>query len=169
MAIERAARLAPVLWVLLAVFCLRVMGQALVAFAGATWLPPMRHWYSGLIAYPYLLASQILIIVLMSKANVDFTRGRGWCARPNPALGRWGHAFGWLYLSSMILRYAITWTLLIPVTFHCVLATYMILVGRYHITAPADRAAREVQEDPRSQRDGPGDRLRARNPREQPY
>ncbi|MGH3117384.1 MAG: hypothetical protein ACRDQ2_09785, partial [Gaiellales bacterium] len=160
MATPDPRRLAPVLWLLLALFCLRVLGQVLVAFAGVTWLPSMRHWYSGLISYPYLLTSQILMIAGMSKVNADFTRGQGWFARPNPAFGRWALVFGWLYLSSMILRYAITRTLLIPVTFHCILATYVILIGRYHrppdrlsrrgeavAAAAADRAAGQIEED----------------------
>jgi hypothetical protein len=132
MTLTSARRLALVLWILYALFFLRVFGQVLVAFAGVTWLPPMRHWYSGLIAYPYLLASQIAMLAGMVKVNADFTRGDGWFARPNPALGRVAYWFGWLYLSSMILRYAITRTLIIPVTLHCVLAIYLILIGRYH-------------------------------------
>jgi hypothetical protein len=127
-----ARRLAPVLWFLFALFFLRVLGQLLVAFAGVTWLLPMRYWYSGLISYPYLLASQIVMLAGMTKINADFTRGDGWWARPNAAIGRAAFWFGWLYLSSMILRYAITRTLLIPVTLHCVLAIYLILIGRYH-------------------------------------
>src|SRR2546422_879323 len=57
-------RLAPALWALLALFVLRVSGQALVAFLGVPWLPPMREWYSGLLAYPLLLPSQLLIILV---------------------------------------------------------------------------------------------------------
>jgi len=127
-----ARRLAPVLWLLSGLFFLRVVGQVLVAFAGVTWLPSMRHWYSGVISYPYLLTSQILMLAGMLKVNADFTRGDGGFARPNRTFGRIAVPFGWLYLSSMILRYAITRTLLIPVTLHCVLAIYLILFGRYH-------------------------------------
>jgi hypothetical protein len=134
MATTPARRLAPVLWLLFGLFFLRVLGQVLVAFAGVTWLPSMRHWYSGLISYPYLLTSQILMLAGLVKVNADFTRGDGWFARPNRTLGRIALPFGWLYLSSMVLRYAITRTLLIPVTLHCVLATYVILFGRYHLT-----------------------------------
>jgi hypothetical protein len=134
-------RLFPVLWLLFGLFFLRVLGQVLVAFAGVTWLPSMRHWYSGLISYPYLLASQIVMLAGMVKVNVDFTRGDGWFVRRNPALGRVANWFGWLYLTSMILRYAITRTLIIPVTLHCVLAIYLILIGRHHRAAVPDEAA----------------------------
>lgn len=46
------------LWTLLALFALRVAGQALVAFSDVRFLPPMQAWYSGLMPYPYLLPSQ---------------------------------------------------------------------------------------------------------------
>lgn len=42
-------RHAPLLWILLFLFCLRVLGQILVAFAGVTFLPPMEDWFSGAI------------------------------------------------------------------------------------------------------------------------
>jgi hypothetical protein len=127
-----AKRLAPVLWVLFGLFFLRVLGQVLVAFAGVTWLPPMQRWYSGLISYPYLLTSQVVMLACMARVNVDFTRGGGRFTRPNPTVGKWSLVSGWLYLTSMILRYAITRTLLIPVTLHCVLAIYLIVIGQYH-------------------------------------
>jgi hypothetical protein len=142
-----AQRLAPILWFLFTLFFLRVLGQVLVAFAGVTWLPPMRYWYSGLISYPYLLASQIVMLAGMSKINADFTRGDGWFARPNPARGRVTLWFGWLYLSSMILRYAITRTLLIPVTLHCVLAVYLILIGRYLRAVSPNEAEASYHQD----------------------
>ena len=45
-------------------------------------LPPMEHWYSGLMPYEYLLPAQIaLIVVLMTKICVDFTRRRGFFVR----------------------------------------------------------------------------------------
>src|SRR5437870_1623254 len=66
------------LWLLLALFCLRVGGQMLVAFAGVTWLPPMEEWFSGLIPYPWLLASQFVIIALFAWIALDMSRGRGY-------------------------------------------------------------------------------------------
>lgn len=143
-----ARRLSPVLWFLFALFFLRVLGQVLVAFAGVTWLPSMRHWYSGLISYPYLLASQIVMLAGMVKVNTDFTRSGGWFARPNRALGEIAVWFGWVYLSSMILRYAIMRTLPIPVTLHCVLAIYLILIGRYHRVYRATDTESHLQRAP---------------------
>ena len=64
----------PLLWALLTLFVLRVAGQAMVAFWGAPWLPPMERWYSGLLPYPLLLPAQIVIIVLMAKICSDSRR-----------------------------------------------------------------------------------------------
>ena len=44
----------------MALFVLRVLGQALVAFFDVSFLPSMPHWYSGLMRYEYLLPSQLL-------------------------------------------------------------------------------------------------------------
>lgn len=138
---ETPQSLAPWLWLLLAAFCLRVLGQMLVAFLEVPWLPPMEAWYSGLMPYPYLLPSQILIIVLYGKVCLDFTRGQGFFARPRVAFGRGLLVFGYVYFAAMVLRYIIRMSLhpearwlggSIPIVFHWVLAAFIILFGRYH-------------------------------------
>lgn len=136
------------LWALLAAFCLRVLGQALVAFAQVTWLPPMEAWYSGLLPYQYLLPSQLFIILLFSKVCVDFTRGHGFFMRPHAAFGRGVLTFGYLYLTAMVLRYVIRMSLYpeerwfggaIPIFFHWVLAAFIIALGHYHRTRMSER------------------------------
>lgn len=128
-------------WILLFAFCCRVLGQALVAFLHVAWLPPMEAWYSGLLPYPYLLPSQILIIALYTKVCLDFTRGGGYFVRTQPMFGRGVLWFGYVYLAAMILRYVIRMTLYpearwfggtIPIVFHWVLASFIIAFGRYH-------------------------------------
>jgi len=54
----------------------------LVAFLDVDFLPPMEAWYSGLMPYEYLLPSQILLIVVMTKICLDFTRQQGFFYRP---------------------------------------------------------------------------------------
>jgi hypothetical protein len=145
-------RLAPLLWALLGLFVLRVIGQALVVFLRVSWLPPMREWYSGLLSYPLLLPAQLLIVLLLGAVCRDFTRGRGWFVTPRPRLGRWATWLGSIYLGAMIVRYAIWMTLhpdarwlggTLPIVFHCVLATFVILFGRHHRggTTPAPTGA----------------------------
>jgi hypothetical protein len=119
------------LWTLLALFVLRVAGQAMVAFAGVQWLPPMERWQSGLLPYELLLASQILIIVLMAQICVDFTRSRGFFVQPRRFFAVYWLGFGWIYLAGMLVRFAIQGPT-IPVFFHWILAGFVIAVGLWH-------------------------------------
>jgi hypothetical protein len=132
---------APWLWLLLALFVGRVVGQLLVAYTAATWLPPMPEWYSGLLPYSLLLPAQVLIIGLLAKICIDVSRGRGFFVEPRPVFGRPVLLFGYLYLAVMVIRYPIRMYLhpearwfgqTIPIFFHWILATYVILFGHYH-------------------------------------
>ena len=134
-------RLAPWLWLLLFAFVLRVAGQMLVAFGGVGWLPPMDAWMSGLLPYPYLLPSQVVIIVLCAKVTLDFTRGCGWFVETRRVFGRGVLYFGYLYFAGMVARYVIRMSLYpderwfggtIPIFFHFVLAWFIILFGLWH-------------------------------------
>jgi hypothetical protein len=119
------------LWTLLGLFVLRVLGQALVAFAGVQFLPPMQAWYSGLMPYEFLLPAQILLIVLMTWICIDFTRRRGPFHAPRRLFAVYWLWFGWLYLAVMLGRF-VWFGLSIPVVFHWVLAAFMIAVGLSH-------------------------------------
>lgn len=134
-------KLAPFLWTLLFLFILRVTGQLLVANGYAPFLPPMEEWFSGAVPYPKLLCSQILIIILLSKVCVDFIRNQGFFVTPHRKLGIGLLTFGSLYLGIMIVRYVIRMSLypherwiggLIPIFFHWILATFLLIVGTYH-------------------------------------
>ncbi|HEU4350304.1 MAG TPA: hypothetical protein VFR66_00355 [Burkholderiales bacterium] len=123
---------AGVLWLLLAFFLLRVLGQALVAFFDVGFLPPMASWYSGLMPYEYLLPAQIAIVALMAKISVDFTRRSGFfydAKKPFATVWLW---FGYLYLAAMLARALLLWDRPIPILFHWVLAAFVIIVGRSH-------------------------------------
>lgn len=133
--------LAARLWMLLGLFVLRVAGQALVAFRAVDFLPPMAQWYSGLLPYKVLLPTQIALIVLMVKICRDFTRGDGIFVAPRRFFASYWLNFGYLYLAVMVARYPIQMVLLpesrwfggvIPIVFHWVLATFVILVGLHH-------------------------------------
>jgi hypothetical protein len=68
---------AAALWLLLALFAGRVLGQLAVALDAAALLPPMEEWQSGLLAYPVLLASQVFLPAGLGTICVQFSRGRG--------------------------------------------------------------------------------------------
>jgi uncharacterized protein len=127
----------PLLWALLALFVLRVAGQAMVAFWGVPWLPPMERWYSGLMPYPLLLPAQIAIIVLMAKVCADFTRRWGFFVQPRRFFAGPWLWFGWIYLGAMLLRLPAQLLFkpaapVIPIPFHWVLAGFVIAVGLWH-------------------------------------
>src|SRR5712692_6838903 len=83
-AIRPAPREAWVLWSLSVLFLLRVVGQVLVVFVGVTFLPPSPEWYSGLLPYPLLLPVQVVILILMARANSSVTLRRGFFTTPHP-------------------------------------------------------------------------------------
>jgi putative CocE/NonD family hydrolase len=133
------------LWLLLALFCLRVLGQILVALFSVSFLPPMEEWFSGVISYPPLLVSQFLIILLFGKICLDYTRGRGYFTQPRPVLGTWLTVIGSTYLAVMIIRYVMRMSLYpherwtggsIPIFFHWVLATFILVFARHHKRHP---------------------------------
>ena len=137
-----AKRLAPFLWGLFFLFILRVIGQILVVLDLVDFLPPMEEWQSGLLPYKYLLASQIIIILFYGKICRDFSRGKGFFAVPFKKLGKGFMIFGAVYFISMVIRYILQMIIYpetrwfggtIPIFLHFVLATFLILVGKYHL------------------------------------
>jgi hypothetical protein len=121
-----------VLWILLALFTLRVLGQLLVVAGVAPFLPPIDEWQSGLLPYPMLLASQILILGLLVTVCVQFTRGNGYFVRPNRRLATPLWIAGWIYAIGMVGRYALLGRDAIPVVFHIVLASFLLVVADHH-------------------------------------
>jgi hypothetical protein len=111
---------------------MRVAGQALVAFFDAGFLPPMEDWYSGLMPYQYLLPAQILIIAVLAKICVDFTRRRGLFFEPRKFFSTVWLWFGYVYLLAMIARAIFLWDHPLPIVFHWVLAAFVIAVGHSH-------------------------------------
>lgn len=133
---------AVLLWVLLALFVLRVVGQVVVALAHPRWLPPMREWYSGLLPYPVLLPVQGVFILAMTRMALDVGRaGVGWAA-PRPALGAVLVWLSFVYAGGMVIRLVVwlrrpperrrAW---IPIPFHLVLAAFLFVFGSWHVAA----------------------------------
>ena len=124
--------MASLLWFLLALFALRVAGQLLVAAGIAPFLPPMDDWQSGLLPYPALLASQIAILGVFGAVCVQFSRARGYFVRPRKWLATPLWIIGWIYAAGMIVRYAVLRQDAIPVVFHLVLASFLLVVAQHH-------------------------------------
>ena len=126
---------------------LRVAGQAAVGLGYGSFLPAWEEWFSGVVAYPPLLASQLVIVAVFLKICIDFTRGDGFFARPRRHLGAVLLAIGSIYLGVMLIRYTLRMTLYpaerwtggsIPIFFHWVLASFVLVMGFSHRrTTPA--------------------------------
>ena len=121
-----------ILWMLLALFTLRVLGQLLVFAGVAPFLPPMDEWQSGLLPYPVLLASQMVILAILATVCAHFARGDGYFVRSKKWLGTPLWIIGWLYAIGMIVRYALLRRDAIPVVFHIFLASFLLVVAEHH-------------------------------------
>jgi uncharacterized protein len=128
------------LWILLALFALRVLGQILVVAGFAPFLPPIDEWQSGLLPYPLLLASQIAILALLGTICLHFSRGAGYFVDRHAWLATPLWIFGWMYAIGMVVRFVLLRRDVIPVVFHIVLASFLLVVANYHERAlPDDR------------------------------
>jgi hypothetical protein len=144
----------PILYALLLatltmLFGLRVLGQVIVVLFEPGWLPPFERWYSGLMPYPLLLPTQLIMIAVMIKIVVDFVRGSGFFLRLGAAVGKfliWSSA---VYALGMAARYVITMSLhpelrwftgTIPIWFHFVLAAFLYILGRYQLVTGRESA-----------------------------
>jgi hypothetical protein len=127
---------ATLLWTLLALFALRVTGQLLVVAHLAPFLPPMDDWQSGLLPYPLLLASQLLILLLLGTICVQFSRRDGWSFHRHAWLATPLWIAGWIYAGGMVVRYVLLRRDAIPVIFHVVLATFLLVLSHHHRYLP---------------------------------
>lgn len=134
-----SARFAPLLWVLLGLFLLRVLGQVVVMLAHPRWLPAAREWYSGLLPYPALLPIQIVFAWVMTWIALDFARGAGAMVAPRPTLGIVLVWLSYVYALGMVVRFVVwirrpperrrAW---IPIIFHIVLAAFLWTFASWH-------------------------------------
>jgi hypothetical protein len=123
---------APILWICIALFFLRVIGQVEALLLEPAWLPPMSAFYSGLLPYPLLLPLQIALLMLMCVLVVRHPRStRG---------TKVWRALAWIYFAVMAARLA--WCVhkyggefylhgAIPIAFHWVLALFVLALARH--------------------------------------
>jgi hypothetical protein len=124
------------LWVLLALFIGRVVGQMIVMRWHPRWLPAPKEWYSGVMSYPTLLPTQIVFIVVMWLMAWHLTTGRGWFVERHEST--WLIWFSLVYAAAMVLRY-VKWRRTpvdrrrawIPIIFHIVLAAFLFVYGSW--------------------------------------
>ena len=134
----------PYLWLFTLLLVWRVLAQIVVALSRPRWLPPMEQWQSGLLPYPVLLASQLIVLTLMVWISADFSRGAGFWVEPRPRLGLAALGWSYLYFAAMIARYIVRMVRrpdqrwfggTIPIIFHCLVAAFQWTFGTYHSIA----------------------------------
>ncbi|MDO8412977.1 MAG: hypothetical protein Q7S51_04210 [Gallionellaceae bacterium] len=120
-------------------FLSRIIGQMIQYFYPVEWLPSLESWQGSSLPYVFLLASQLIILVVMLRVTYQHASG---CVRRNPNKGRFLMAFGALYFVSMSGRLVIGLANLsshpwfnkaIPTFFHLVLATFVLLIAGFHM------------------------------------
>ena len=126
------------MWLCLALFLARVLGQVEALLIAPMWLPSMESWYSGLLPYPLLLPVQIVLLMFMAALTWHQTIARHVSQRSTV----WKsvvRTFAIIYFLVMAARLVVQWVrgapdLLaagaIPVAFHWVLALFLLLNAR---------------------------------------
>lgn len=131
-------RYTPWLCLCFGLFIFRVSAQLIQKFYNLPFLPPFEAWYSGALVYPWLLTSQILIIVVMGWVIAGFAKGR---IIPRHKLGAGLLALGSIYFVVMLFRLIAGFAFAadhpwlgahIPAFFHIVLASFVLFVGHFH-------------------------------------
>lgn len=129
-----------IMWLLLALFVARVVGQILAATTRARWLPPMVRWYSGVMPYRYLLPSQVLITLLMVAMIVGVSGEVGALGAPREGLGVVALLASYVYAAGMVWRAVHRAVqpperrgVMIPILFHFVLAAFLFVYGSWHL------------------------------------
>ena len=126
------------LWLLLALFIVRVIAQPLALLTSAPFLPPFEAWHSGLLPYPALVAAQLLIIAWLARTAWRFSNA---AVTPSYRVGVSMLTLGAVYFAVMLLRLVLGLTILssnrwfssiLPTVFHLVLASYLLVYGHFH-------------------------------------
>jgi len=129
----------PWLWLLLVLFAFRVIAQLSLTQFDIPLLPNYEQWHSGAMPYWLLLLSQVVILAVMLKVTLNFSRSR---ISPNRRSGTGLAAFGIMYLSIMLGRLILGLTVYtdsrwftnwIPTFFHIVLASFVLVIAAFHL------------------------------------
>lgn len=130
-----------ILTALLLLFCFRVGAQLLQAWSPVGFLPPFESWASGALPYWLLVVSQAIIILVCAGLIWRLQRGR---TMPSARTGIVLLVIGGFYFGLMCMRLIIGLTVApdhywfsarLPTVFHLVLAGFLLVYGRFHMTA----------------------------------
>lgn len=120
-------------------FALRVVAQFTQYIFQTDFLPAFEQWQGSQLPYPVLLVMQVLILLIMFILNVRVTSGK---LKANRFTGKLVLVFSVVYFISMAVRLLLGLSLYadnawyakwIPAVFHLVLASYVLVLGFYHV------------------------------------
>lgn len=131
-------------WILLilsSLFVFRVMAQLTQAWHPVPFLPSFEVWQSGALPYPLLLSAQMVILVFCIRIVWRMFRK---AVVPVQKKGKMLWYLGGMYFVTMSLRLVLGLTMAqdhfwfgatLPTIFHLVLATFLLVYGRFHFLA----------------------------------
>lgn len=137
------------MWLLAALFALRVSAQLLTLHYPKLPLPAFEQWHSEVLAYPVLVAFQLAILLLLGVLSYRVINNQ---VTPNTKKGKRLLILGAIYFIIMLVRLAISLTPLhlsttyfpelsdiswfqrpLPSFFHLVLASFLLIQARCYL------------------------------------
>ena len=100
----------------------------------------MREWQSGVLPYRWLLAIQLVALVMMAVVIAGLLAATPSFVARRPDVGAVAVMVGWIYALAMVVRYVVRmarhpearWTgQTIPIAVHIVLAAWVLVLGSY--------------------------------------
>ena len=135
-------RYAFVLLMLTGLFAFRVIAQLVQYISPVDFLPSYEIWHSGALPYGWLVATQGVILVLCLRIVWAVKQG---AAILSARKGKILLCLGIVYLFTTCVRLVVGIAFLpdhywfgaiMPTIFHLVLASFVIVYGRFHATMP---------------------------------
>ena len=134
-------RYALVLLLLAGLFAFRVVAQLVQVWYLLEFLPPFETWHSGAVPYCWLVGTQVVILAMCIRIVWQLFHNQ---VISSPEKGRLLCLLGCIYFSVMSIRLFLGRTVAseyrwfgatLPTVFHLVLASFVILYGRFHSLA----------------------------------
>jgi uncharacterized protein len=123
---------------MIGLFAIRILAQPSSLIVNSKFLPPFESWHGGVLPYPVLLITQLLILAWMILTARQFYLGS---VSASHRLGANVLFFASIYFLGMLFRLVLGLTILkehrwfaspLPAFFHMVLASFILLYGHYH-------------------------------------
>ncbi len=127
------------LFLLWSLFTFRVLAQLIQFTFPVPLLPPFSAWQSGVLPYPILVFSQLIILTVLFRVSLRHAQGK---VEANRELGKRVFILGTIYAAVMVTRYILHMVRFpedrwiggsIPIFFHLVLAGFLLTVGIFHL------------------------------------